>query len=395
MNASKNSIYRGAETGPIRPPSEAESLMLRVTRNCPWNKCRFCLLYKDTSFSIRRLEHVFADIAAIAACIGKIEEVYALYGKDSAAASAALNAYASLGPDSCDTQANAAHAMESALRWYASGMKSVFLQDANSLLVKTDELAAILTRLREVFPSIERITSYARSQTVVDKGLDALRLLHARGLNRIHIGMESGSDRILEFVNKGASKEIHIRAGELVKQAGIELSEYYILGLGGVDMSAEHTLESADALNRIDPDFIRVRTLTIPGILPLANDVKEGRFVQQNDIQGAEELLLLIENLNVHSCLINNDHILCLLPDASGKLPEEKERMTASVRRFLTLQPEEQLLYRVGRRCAHMGSLEDLSDSAIRESVHSLMRRAGINEANADMTLKRVMLSYI
>jgi radical SAM superfamily enzyme YgiQ (UPF0313 family) len=254
MNVIKNSIYAGVEIGPIRPPGEAGSLMLRVTRNCPWNKCRFCGLYAGADFSIRRLEHVLKDIDAVAACIEKIRtanarpgilgeaaaDLNAVPATDLNAAPAAdLNtepaAGIAAGSDvasdvaagtdaddaACDGSLNQAQAMESAQHWYANGMKSVFLQDANALLCKTEDLAQILAYLREKFPFIERITTYARSKTVVDKGSDAMKLLHDRGLNRIHTGMESGADSILKFMNKGATKEIHVRAGNLIRQAGI------------------------------------------------------------------------------------------------------------------------------------------------------------------------------
>ncbi|MDR3072563.1 MAG: radical SAM protein, partial [Clostridiales Family XIII bacterium] len=342
----KNSPYTGTEIGPIRPPSEATSLLLRVTRNCPWNKCRFCSLYKGCTFSLRKREHVLADIDAIADFVDKIKEADTLVGEERTVAIQKLNDELSAATDPS--------AAESALHFYNGGLESVFLQDANSLVAKTEDLLPILEQLKKRFPEIRRITSYARSRTVLDKSDEDLRALKDAGLDRIHIGMESGADRVLELMKKGATKEIHIEAGQKVKRAGIELSEYYILGLGGKEMSAENATETADAMNHIDPDFIRVRTLTVPSRVPLADDVRAGTFTQLNDVEGARELLRFLEKLNVSSYLINNDHIINLLPEASGKLDKEKERMISVVKWFLELPEHEQMIYRIGRRAGRI-----------------------------------------
>jgi biotin synthase-like enzyme len=361
--------------------------MLRVTRNCPWNKCRFCSLYKGTQFSIRKRADVIADIDAVASYVNKIAGAGQLTGSARAAAISSLN-------DEIATDENRM-AAESAMHFYRGGLTSVFLQDANSLLTKTDDLLAILTHLREKFPSVERITTYARSKTVIAKGADDLARLMAAGLDRIHIGMESGADNVLAFMDKGAKKADHVRAGQLVRGAGIELSEYFILGLGGLEMSRDNALETADALNRIDPDFIRVRTLTVPGRLPLAEDVRSGVFTPLNDVQGAEELLLMLKNLDVHSYLINNDHILNLLPEASGKLPEEKSRMIGVIEWFLGLPEKEQMIYRIGRRAARINSRADMENPQLTAWAADLIDQEGINRDNIDTLISKTMRRFI
>jgi radical SAM superfamily enzyme YgiQ (UPF0313 family) len=383
----KQKEYEGTEIGPIRPPSEAMSLMLRVTRNCPWNKCKFCGLYKGTAFSIRKREHVLADIDSIADFVDKIKGTELLAGKDKTDAIQKLNEEIQTAEDS--------GAVDSALHFYQGGLSSVFLQDANTLLTKTADLLPILTKLKERFPSIERITSYARSRTVLDKSDEDLRALKEAGLDRIHIGMESASDNVLAFMNKGATKEIHIEAGKKVKKAGIELSEYYILGLGGKAMSRENALETADALSQIDPDFIRVRTLTVPKTVPLAEEVRAGNFTQINDVEGAEELKLFIENLHATSYLINNDHILNLLPEASGRLPKEKGRMVSVVNWFLTLSPREQMIYRIGRRAGRINSAADLADPRLRAWAESMIETNGITDDNVDEVIAKIMRTFV
>jgi radical SAM superfamily enzyme YgiQ (UPF0313 family) len=286
-------------------------------------------------------------------------------------------------------------AAESALHWYSYGCRSVFLQDANTMLTKTDDLAAILHHLRDKFPQIERITSYARSATILDKSDEDLARLRAEGLDRVHIGMESGADRVLEFMQKGATKQIHVDAGKKIKKAGMELSEYYIIGLGGAEMSDEHALESADTLNQINPDFVRIRTLSVPGRAPLADDVRAGRFTQINDVEGAAELYKLLEALNVTSYVIANDHIVNLLPEASGKYPEDKEKILAAVRWFLELSDQDQLIYRVGRRMTYMSGRADMKNSETVAYVKSLIADHGIDESNVDESIRRLMRRFI
>jgi radical SAM superfamily enzyme YgiQ (UPF0313 family) len=261
--------YQGFEQGPIRPPSEANSLLIRVTRNCPWNRCTFCPVYKETRFSIRPVDHVKQDIDSVARYVEMIRET-----ADESGRLRRTEIQKAVGkgerPDS--------RAANAALHWGAGGMKSVFIQDANSLVIKPSDLVEILKHLRDRFPWVERITSYARSHTIArikDKDLEALG---AAGLNRIHIGMESGSDVVLKMCQKGVTKETHIKAGLKVKRAGMELSEYIMPGLGGAAYFELNALETADALNRIDPEFIRLRTLAIPNSVALFDEWETGRF---------------------------------------------------------------------------------------------------------------------
>jgi hypothetical protein len=196
-------------------------------------------------------------------------------------------------------------------------------------------------------------------------------------------------------MQKGATKQIHVDAGKKIKKAGMELSEYYIIGLGGAEMSDKHALESADALNGIDPSFIRIRTLSVPGRAPLAEDVRAGRFTQINDVHGARELYKLLEALNVNSYVIANDHIVNLLPEASGKYPQDKEKMLAAVRGFLELSPEDQAVYRVGRRMAYISRVSDLKNAETVSYIKRVIAEENIDETNIDERLRGLMRKYI
>ena len=175
-------------------------------------------------------------------------------------------------------------------------------------------------------PGIERITSYARSETVVRISDEDLKRITEAGLDRIHIGMETGSDTILQLVRKGTTKAKQILAGQKIKKAGMELSEYYMPGLGGHEYSDLNALETADALNQINPDFIRIRTFALTEHSPLKEDYEQGVFTRTNDTKMIQELLLMIENLQgISSTIINSDHTLNLLPEAEGRLPDDKK----------------------------------------------------------------------
>ncbi len=198
-------VYNGFEFGPVRPPSESGSMMFRVTRNCPWNKCKFCTLYQGDRFSLRSVEHIKADIDRVKEFVlliqGRLDEPSSTRREELVSIHKRLSV-------------NDRMAFHSALNWCRSTHKSIFLQDANSLYMKPVDLIEILQYLSESFPNVHRITSYARSNTVAGISDEHLAMMAAAGLRRIHIGMESGSDNVLSFMNKGSDKETHILAGK-------------------------------------------------------------------------------------------------------------------------------------------------------------------------------------
>jgi hypothetical protein len=385
----KKSSYDNFEQGSIRPPSEAKSLLLRVTRNCPWNRCTFCPLYKGARFSIRPLDHVKKDIDTISNHVSALKKVFSQSEKGE-------RIYWNQIDDILKYIKPAEmRAFYAALNWFNSGMKSVFLQDANTLVVKTSDLAEILLHLKSQFPMVERITSYGRSHTIARMNADALESLRDAGLNRIHIGLESGSDKVLKMVQKGATKAIHIKAGLKVKMAGIELSEYYIPGLGGKKLSAENATETADAMNQINPDFIRIRTLAIPKQTPLFADYKAGRFEKCTDIMMAEEILLFINHLSGITSVVQSDHILNLFGELRGKLPKEKEFMTKIILDFLDMAPENQFLYQAGRRLGIFFALNDMKNPRRLRRVQKACREFGLNPQNVDAFIEEQIDKFI
>jgi radical SAM superfamily enzyme YgiQ (UPF0313 family) len=299
------------EVGPIRPPSEAGSLLVRATRNCPWNKCLFCPTYKGTRFERRRLEEVLEDI-------------------------------------------------DRAAEFHGDVFRTSFLQDANSLVMKTDELVEVLTRLQERFPSVQRVTSYARARTVARKSREELEQLHQAGLTRLHIGLESGYDPLLKYMNKGVTSELVIEGGKKVVESGISLCLYVVLGLGGrLRLEGEetwrnHALHTARVLNEVNPDYIRVRTLTVRQGIPLYDKLLAGEFEESSDAEKVREERLLIENLEASSYFAS-DHSTNILMDVRGQLPEGKEAMISIMDRYLELTEEEQLNFRLGTLFRYFG----------------------------------------
>jgi radical SAM superfamily enzyme YgiQ (UPF0313 family) len=269
-------------TGPIyRPPSEANSLLVQTTIGCPWNKCTFCMVYKKgPKFKIRPVKEIKEDL---------------LWAKKN----------------------------------YDSSVKTVFFPSGNTIIMKTDDFVEILNYTRKLFPYLKRITIYGSSQYIVQKGLVDLKKIAKAGLSRIHVGLESGDDIILKRVKKGSTKDTQIKAGKLVKKAGIELSEYIILGLGGKERTKEHIEDTVKALNKIDPDFIRIRTFLPKMNTPILEEIRSGAFQILSPIEVLQETYVLIKELKVTS-QVYSDHYTNYI-HINGRLPEDKDTMLQSI----------------------------------------------------------------
>ncbi len=297
------------EQGVIRPPSEAQSLLIRATRNCPWNQCLFCPAYKGVKFSRRTVEEVKKDI-------DNMEKEYAAY----------------------------------------KGMiRSAFLQDADSLVLKTSDILEIINYTKQKFPGLERITTYARATTLKRKTVEELKELCTAGLTRIHVGLESGSANVLKLIKKGITPEDILEGGKKVVEAGMSLSEYIMPGVGGKTLSVENAVETAKLLNQIKPDFIRVRTFALHPMSPMQKLVENGTFVPMNDIEIVEEIRLLVESLDeMHTYFSCGDFSLNLLMQVDGYLDEKKSYMLSELDKFLALTPQQQKIYALLRRSSYM-----------------------------------------
>ena len=372
------------ELGPIRPPSEASSILLRVTRNCPWNRCAFCPVYKNTTFSRRDISEVLHDIDSMFHIYSRISEYLKESGESFLTEQTLIRAR---GTDTTPLQFYQQMAF-----WMNQGMKSLFLQDANSLIIKTEDLIRILMHIRNRFPTIERITSYARSHTVHRKSQDDLVEIRRAGLNRIHIGMESGSDRVLELVMKGTTAEEHISAGVRVMSAGFDLSEYYMPGLGGRELMEENALESARVINSVNPTFLRIRsTIPVPGT-GLYGMMEENRWTPSTEIEKVLEIKLFLEQLENITTRIQSDHVMNLLEDIEGVFPEDRRRMLDTINRFLELPPEDQERFIIGRR---IGAFRVLSQFRRDDQIEELRLSIKKQFPSLDQAILQILRNYI
>ena len=367
--------YAGFELGPIRPPSEAYSLLLRINRGCGWNKCRFCGFYRDTPFSIRSAEDIKKDIDRIKYWVDVFQGRVAQAGN----------------PETEGEQ----EACYLAYNWIQSGMRSVFFQDGNGILMAPDGMIEVLEYLRATFPQIQRITSYARSDTINRLSLDRLIRYRELGLNRFHIGLETGNDYILKLMNKGVDKATQIKAGIKAMAAGIEINEFYMPNMGGREYARESALDTADVMNQVNPNFIRIRSMALAENLEIYEDYTSGLLTRPNDIETIQEIRLFIENLHGITSVVDSDHILNILLELRGKLPEGKDRMLGTIDRFLDLPEDTQNIFRLGRRINLMSNLRDLDNDILVDKVKRTMDRSGIDKTNIDSVCDQLMIRCI
>jgi len=358
------------EQGPIRPPSEAYSLLVRVIRNCTWNRCTFCPVYKGTRSSQRSLEDVLADVEAMAtaAAVLRAEGRSALHG------------------------GRLPQEAFQVMLFLHGGERHVFLQDADPLAVKPDKLAAVVTRVRERFPTVERVTTYGRASTLARRTAAHLGMLRDAGLTRVHLGLESGADEVLMAIDKGCTSGDLIAAGTNAVQAGLELCFYLMPGLGGCDQATAHVAGSARVIRAVAaaapaerPLVVRLRTAAVVPGTPLAARRAAGEFVLPDDVEVAQELRDLLERLGNARLELRSDHALNLLPGLEGSLPVDRERLLAMLDAFLSLPRERQARFAIGARLGLFAEIADLDDPARSSQLES--RFAGYEQPDADELL--------
>ena len=334
------------EQGVIRPPSEASSLLVRVTRNCPWNRCHICPAYKGKNFSRRSVDEVKRDIDMMA-------------------------------------ESYSSNAM----------FTSAFLQDADSLILPANELVEIITYIRERFPGIERVTTYARATSMKRKSPEDYLRLKEAGLTRIHSGMESGSLNVLTLIQKGIKPDDILTGGIRVKESGISLSEYIMPGVGGRRFSREHALETAGLLNKIRPDFIRVRTFAAHPMSPIQKMIEEGSFEPMNDEEVVAEIRLLLENLAEMPAYFRcGDFSLNLLMQLDGRLDTDKKVMINEIDRYLAMTIEQKLAYSlIQRACPGMRDLDVVQDEGVMETMRKEIKRLEKDGDSANNYIRMLM----
>lgn len=378
MDMERSSRY-SFEMGPIRPPSEGKdrSLLIRATRNCPWNRCEFCNTYKGKRFEYRNVEEIERDIDAAKTIADMVKaNSWSLgYGGRIINQMAGVTMHGApeiYGRDVVPPEEWTARVqcLMTAVNWLGSGAKTIFLQDADTLIMRTMELVEVIRYLRQTFPSVERVTSYARAKTASRKSPEELKELHRAGLSRLHMGLESGCDEVLLDMQKGVTAEQHANGGRKVVESGISLSEYVMPGLGGRRWSTKHALETAGVLNQINPDFIRLRSLIVRRGSPLYQKLEAGEFEPLPEDEVVDEIGLLIENLDCTSYLAS-DQMSNLLLEVEGRLPEEKEAMLRTIEAYRAMLPLERLAFRLRRRTHSYLGVYGAMDAGLTEKVET------------------------
>jgi hypothetical protein len=253
-------------------------------------------MYKADKFQLRSVEEIKADIDAMAAICNDLEESSRQMGSGGKITQEGAIELINKNPS-----LNHHQGFAMLYHWLLAGASTVFVQDANSLIMKTDQLVETLKYLRKTFPSIQRVTTYARSKTISQKSADELTAIREAGLDRLHVGLESGDDAVLKMIKKGVSSEDHIKGGCKALAAGFQLSEYWMPGVGGAAMWEQHALNTARVLNAIEPHYIRSRPFyTWPGT-PQAAAVENGELEMLSPHGVLKELKLMMETMTAGS----------------------------------------------------------------------------------------------
>ena len=202
-----------------------------------------------------------------------------------------------------------------------------------------------------------------------------LKELRQAGLNHLYCGMETGSDTILQLINKGFNADTVVKSGCMAKEAGMILSEFILLGIGGKELSDENAIQTASALNIIQPDFIRVHATGIKSESKMGELVREGSFILQSEEEIVIEQKLFLQHLHEMDSFYMNEHIINLLLEVRGNLRTEKQEMLSVIDRFLTLPPDEKLLFIIGRRLNVFFLLDDLEKPEQHRKAEECLRK--------------------
>ncbi len=279
----------------IRPPSERKSFLLQVTHGCSHNKCSFCLTYKFEKFKKRSIREITKDIYLAA-------------------------------------------------QWNPS-IRRVFLCDGNSMCLSTDELIEILDTLNRCFPELERVGTYTNASDILSKTEEELIALKEKKLGIAYLGLESGNNEILKSMRKGATCEEMVEAVVKAQKCGIIMSIIVLLGLGSIEMSREHALDTARAINRMNPGYLSALTLMLLPGTPLYREYLSGSFKLMDPISILAELYLMIANIEVENCIFRTNHASNYLPIA-GTLSRDKKQLLETIEMAIEhkemLRPESQ-----------------------------------------------------
>lgn len=265
-----------------RPPSEAYSLLVQVTVGCTHNKCTFCSMYKDKQFHIRKLEEVLEDLAWARAHYPRVERI--------------------------------------------------FLCDGDALALSMNKLMPILDYIRKNFPECERVTVYGRAEDALRKTDEELRQLYEAGMTMVYVGAESGSEKVLQDINKGETRQQLIDGVKKIEASGMKASVTFISGLAGKAGWEDHAIETGKMISEMSPSYVALLTLMVDPSVPIAEEIRSGRLQLLSPEEVTAETLLMLQHTEVtKKCVFRSNHASNYL-SLKGNLPEDKESMMATLR---------------------------------------------------------------
>ena len=276
------------DTPVFRPPSEAESFILRVTRGCAHNSCTYCNMYRGVKFEKLSDEQIMRQIAMA-------------YSTD------------------------------------AESVRRVFLADGDALVLPTERLLKILSLLKKYFPHLERVSSYSAPRDILAKSVEELTELRKAGLTLLYYGMESGDARTLKDIRKGVNDKQSIEVGQRVISAGMQLSIMIILGIAGKEGSTRHALATAHAINEIKPTMLSALSLMLYRGSELKEQFERGEFHPLTPAQLMEELKLIIEHVDLpesEHMIFRSNHVSNYIRLAAT-LPRDKEQLMSDIDRSI------------------------------------------------------------
>ncbi|WP_027400466.1 radical SAM protein [Anaerovorax odorimutans] len=375
--------------GPIRPPSEANSLLLQVTAGCTWNKCKFCQLYRHTKFKAYTVDSIKTDIDVME----YYKDLIMKHQRNDGSFDHRDIMDEILSKRLTSEEQNCFYMI---YNWLLNGGKNVFLQDGNTLALSAGRLTEVLYYLKSKFPTIKRITSYGRAETLSKVTASQYKELKEAGLDRIHSGFESGSDLVLELINKGVTSEEQIIAGKNIKEGGIELSVYFMPGIGGETLSEENALGTSRVVREINPDFVRIRTAVIKEGTELWQEYINNGFELCSDNDKVLEIRKLIENTNSCQGILVSDHIINLLQDVTGRLDKDNKKMLSIIDEYLNLSIIEQRRYQLARRAGLVSRIEDMQLlTDIQRNQIDKYSKDVFSETEWDKKMNELIMNYI
>lgn len=265
----------------FRPPAEADSLIFQVAYGCPHNCCRFCLMFKGVRYEVRQIDEILSEI-------------------------------------------------EKAARIYPE-QRRFFLADGDVMALPFDMLTRILTKLNQCFPNLARINTYANGSSILAFSKEQLAKFHGLKLNTVYVGLETGSQELLDKVCKKEKVEDMVKAVQLVQSLGMKASVMVLLGLAGKNGSEEHAIKTAEALNQMQPRLLSaLRFVEFPGKTKMFDGYKSC-----TEYEIVSELYMLIQHLELDKTVFRANHASNPVP-MEGRFPNDKARILAELDYLIT-----------------------------------------------------------